>query len=163
MGPILVIAFIVVPLVELFVILQVGEVVGILNTLVVMVLLSVYGAALARKEGLEVYRRFRQAIAEGRVPSDEALDGVLVLVGAALLLTPGFVTDAVGFSLLIGFTRGLYKRAARAWVIGWLDRRVTVVRGSRGPDEADEHDEPLPLQKRDKGTHETSEERENYQ
>ena len=110
MIPVLLLLFIVVPLLELYVILQVGDAIGVLPTIGLLVLDSVLGAMLMRSEGRRAWTRFNLAISEGRVPAREAIDGVLVVFGGALLLTPGFVTDILGAVLLLPFTRPLVRR-----------------------------------------------------
>ncbi len=97
----LVLLFIVVPIAELYVIIKVGEAIGVLNTIALLILDSLIGAALWRSQGRAVWTRFNRALAEGRVPHREVLDGVLVIFGGALLLTPGFLTDLLGLVLLL--------------------------------------------------------------
>src|SRR3954447_1824101 len=102
--------FIVVPLVELYVIIQVGQAIGVWWTLGLLVADSVLGSMLMRSQGRIAWRRFQAAVAEGRVPAREVLDGVLVIFGGAFLLTPGFVTDVLGAILLVPPTRALVRR-----------------------------------------------------
>jgi UPF0716 protein FxsA len=110
MIPVLLLLFIVVPLLELYVILQVGDAIGVLPTIGLLIVDSVLGALLMRSEGRRAWTRFNLAISEGRVPAREAIDGVLVVFGGALLLTPGFVTDILGAVLLLPFTRPFVRR-----------------------------------------------------
>jgi UPF0716 protein FxsA len=110
MIPVLLLLFIVVPLLELYVILQVGDAIGVLPTIGLLIIDSVLGAMLMRSEGRRAWTRFNLAISEGRVPAREAIDGVLVVFGGALLLTPGFVTDILGAVLLLPFTRPFVRR-----------------------------------------------------
>jgi UPF0716 protein FxsA len=105
MLPLLLLLFIVVPIVELYVILQVGEAIGVVPT----VALLIAGSVLMRSQGRTAWRRFNAALAEGRVPHREVLDGALVIFGGALLLTPGFVTDLFGILLLLPPTRALVR------------------------------------------------------
>jgi UPF0716 protein FxsA len=126
--------FIAVPILELYVIIQVGDAIGILPTLALLVVDSVLGTILLRSQGRAAWRRFTTAAQEGRVPHREALDGALVIFGGALLLTPGFVTDVVGLLLLIPPTRAIARRlvaalVARRLVVGVMER--TVGRGPR--------------------------------
>jgi UPF0716 protein FxsA len=121
MPAILVILLVVVPVVELLIVLEVGGRLGVGWTVALLVAASVLGAYLLRVEGARTWRQFRQALEQGRWPGDEVAQGALVLVGGAFLLTPGFLTDAVGFLFLLPPTR---KVAAR-----WLRRFVTVVGG----------------------------------
>lgn len=116
MRPLLFILFIVMPLVELFVIIQVGQVVGPLWTVLALLVFSLLGAALVKREGLRAWTRVREVLAEGRLPAEEVVDGALVLLAGALLLTPGFLTDGFGFFLLIPPSRALVNRAIRSKV-----------------------------------------------
>src|SRR5919206_1806899 len=110
MPLVLVLLFVVVPIVELFVIIQVGEAIGVLPTIALLVADSVLGSMLMRSQGRAAWRRFNAAVAEGRVPHREVLDGVLVIFGGALLLTPGFITDVFGVLFLLPPTRALARR-----------------------------------------------------
>src|SRR6185295_6478781 len=105
----LVLLFVVVPIIELFVIIQVGEVIGVLPTIALLVADSILGAMLMRSQGRIAWGRFNAALAEGRIPHREVLDGALVIFGGALLLTPGFVTDVLGIILLLPPTRALVR------------------------------------------------------
>jgi UPF0716 protein FxsA len=114
--------FILVPLAELYVILKVGDAIGAVPTIALLALDSVLGSMLLRAQGRAVWRRFNEALAAGRMPHREVVDGVLVIFGGAFLITPGFLTDIVGLVLLVPPTRGLVRRAlARR-----LGRRVAV-------------------------------------
>ena len=110
MPLLLLLLFIVVPLVELYVIITVGGAIGVLPTIALLLADSVLGAALMRSQGRAAWRRFNQAIAERRLPAREALDGILVIFGGALLLTPGFVTDVFGIIFLLPPTRAVVRR-----------------------------------------------------
>src|SRR3712207_3598417 len=101
MLPALLLLFIVVPIVELAVILQVGSLIGLWWTIALLVADSILGSVLMRSQGRAAWRRFNDALAAGRPPAREVVDGVLVIFGGALLLTPGFVTDILGLLLLI--------------------------------------------------------------
>lgn len=106
----LLIAFIVVPLIELYLLLQLAQVTSALTTFAVVIITGVIGSILARREGVLAWTRFREVLAEGRMPSKEIQDGLMVVFAAALLLTPGLLTDGVGFLLLTPFGRGLVRR-----------------------------------------------------
>jgi UPF0716 protein FxsA len=123
----LVVAFVVVPLLELYVIIQIGQVIGAWPTILLLLADSVLGSLLLRAQGRTVWRRFNAAVREGRVPHREILDGVLIIFGGALLLTPGFLTDVVGLLLLIPATRA----AVRGGLARLLSRRVLL--GVAGP------------------------------
>lgn len=97
--------FVAVPLLEIMVIVQVGAVIGGWATFGLLVADSLVGAWLLRVEGRRAWAQFRRALAEARWPGDEVAQGALIIVGGTLLVTPGFITDVVGFLLLIGGTR----------------------------------------------------------
>jgi UPF0716 protein FxsA len=118
----LVLLFIVVPIVEIYVIIQVGQAIGALWTVALLVADSILGSMLMRSQGRSAWRRFNEAVAAGRVPAREVLDGVLVIFGGALLLTPGFVTDVFGLSLLLPPTRA----AIRGLLVRRFAGRVIV-------------------------------------
>ena len=120
MLPLLVVVFIVVPIVELAVIIRVGQALGVLPTLALLVLVSVFGAWLAKREGIGVWRRFQRQVQAGVVPSREIADGVMILFAAALLLTPGFVTDVLALLLLLPPVRA----TIRAGTMVRLTRRM---------------------------------------
>ncbi len=105
----LLLAFIVVPIVEIYVLAQVADSIGWLNGLALILLISFAGAYLVRKQGFEILRRLQAQIAQGNMPNNELVDGGLVLFAGALLLTPGFVTDAIGFFCLFPPTRALIR------------------------------------------------------
>lgn len=106
--------FVLVPIVELMLLIQLGQIVGLGPTLLLVVATGLGGAMLARAEGLRVFFQFQQELAAGRIPGQALLDGLSVLVGGAFLLTPGVLTDLVGFSLLLPFTRRWIQRRMRA-------------------------------------------------
>lgn len=132
----LLLLFILVPFIELVVLLQVHHVIaerwgngaGLLITLGTIVLTGILGAALARQQGLGVLQQVQNEMRQGRVPQQALADGILVLIGAALLLTPGFLTDFMGFSLLIPLSRAFYRQR----VVNWLKHRVIVQRAGGG-------------------------------
>jgi len=110
--------FLVVPIVELAVIIQVGQAAGVWNTIGLLVLMSLVGGWLMKREGLGVLRRVQRSVEQGRVPGTELVDGLLILVGGALMLTPGFLTDVLGLSLLLPPVRAVVRRVAA--------RRLTI-------------------------------------
>jgi UPF0716 protein FxsA len=122
MLPLLLVLFIIVPLVELYVIIQVGQAIGAAPTIALLLLDSIAGSLLLRSQGRGAWRRFNQAIATGRVPAREVADGAMIIFGGALLLTPGFVTDVFGALFLLPPTRAILRR-----VLGRAaSRRFTV-------------------------------------
>ena len=111
----LVVLFIVVPIVELYVIIQVGQWIGVWPTLALLLADALLGSLLLRHQGRGAWRRFNQAIAERRFPGREVADGLMIAVGGTLLLTPGFITDVFGFLLLIPPTRAIARRLLRSF------------------------------------------------
>jgi UPF0716 protein FxsA len=111
---VLILLFLVVPVLEIWLIIQVGQVIGALPTVVLLVVESLLGAWLVKREGRRTWRALRASFGQARVPGRELLDGALVLVGGTLLLTPGFLTDVVGFFLVLPVTRPVARRALTA-------------------------------------------------
>ena len=133
MAVLLVLAFLGMPLLEIYVIIQVGQQIGALPTVVLLLLESAFGAWIVRREGRRAWRALRAAFGTGRLPGGELADAALVLVGGTLLLTPGFVTDALGFLMILPLTRPLARRALAVLVARGASR-VTVRRFGVGPD-----------------------------
>lgn len=106
----LLVLFIAVPLVELYLLILVGQVIGALWTVLIVVLTGILGGFLAKREGLAVLRRVREKLDAGELPGDELLDGAIILVSGALLITPGMVTDFLGLLGLLPLTRKWFKR-----------------------------------------------------
>jgi len=97
--------FLVVPFVEIYLLLQIGGIVGVLPTVLLVVFTAVLGAWLLRQQGFATWQRFQTSLSQGAIPAYEMIEGPILLVGGALLLTPGFFTDAIGFACLIPQTR----------------------------------------------------------
>ena len=111
MFALLVVVFLVVPFVELFVIIQVGQALGAGWTIAILILISVLGAWMVKREGVGVLRRARARMRAGELPGNELTDGVFILFAGALLLTPGFLTDVLGILLLVPPVRARLRRA----------------------------------------------------
>jgi UPF0716 protein FxsA len=126
--PILILLFIVVPIAELYVIIKVGGAIGVLPTLAILVADALLGSLLLRQQGRSAWLRFNAALDERRFPGREVADGVMIVVGGTLLLTPGFITDVAGLLLLIPPTRALIRGA----MFRLLRRRFRVVEGPAG-------------------------------
>jgi UPF0716 protein FxsA len=125
----LVLLFILVPIAELAVIIQVGEAIGVWWTIALLIADSILGSVLMRSQGRAAWRRFNDTTRAGRVPAREVLDGALVIFGGALLLTPGFITDVLGLILLLPPTRAvvrtvLARRLAHRLVVSMTGPRV---------------------------------------
>lgn len=115
---VLFVLFVVVPLVEIYVLIQVGQVIGAWWTVLLLVADSIFGTWLIRREGGRAWAALRTALQSGRMPARELADGALILIGGTLMLSPGFVTDAFGILLILPFTRPAFR--------GLLTRVVTT-------------------------------------
>lgn len=124
----LVILFIVVPIAELYVIIKVGEAIGIWPTLALLFADAILGSMLLRHQGRGAWRRFNEALAQGRFPGREVVDGLLIVIGGTLLLAPGFITDIFGLILLIPPTRAIVRAVLKRFPIG----RIAVIGGAAG-------------------------------
>jgi UPF0716 protein FxsA len=122
MPLLLIVLFIAVPIAELAVIIQVGQAVGVWWTIAILIADSILGSLLMRSQGRAVWRRFNDALRIGRAPAREVADGVLVIFGGALLLTPGFLTDVLGLLFLLPPTRAVIRRLFLRQAM----RRITV-------------------------------------
>lgn len=124
LGWLLVALFVVVPLVEIYVIIQVGQAIGPWWTILLLVIDSILGSWLIRHEGSRAWRALREALDRGRMPARELADGALILIGGTLMLAPGFVTDAFGILMILPMTRPVFRRlltsvvASRLVVVG---------------------------------------------
>lgn len=142
MGPLIFLVLLAMPVIELAVIVRVADQVGVVETLALLVAISVAGAWLLKQQGMATWKSLQASMASGRVPTKEATDGALILFGGALLLTPGFVTDLFGLVLLLPPTRALVKSSFRKLFGAWALRRAgragviydaTVTQVRRGP------------------------------
>jgi UPF0716 protein FxsA len=124
----LVTAFVVVPLVEIYVLIQVGQVIGVWWTILLLIADSIYGGWLIRHEGGRAWQALTNALNSGQMPAKELADAALILVGGTLMLSPGFVTDAMGIVLILPFTRPVARRVltrvvSKRLVAGFVDVR----------------------------------------
>ena len=130
MPLLLIVLFIVVPIAELYVIIKVGELIGVWPTLFLLLADALLGSWLLRHQGRGAWRRFNEALAARRFPGREVVDGALIIVGGTLLLTPGFITDVFGAVLLIPPTREIVRRLLKRFTLG---RFAVVSVGGPGP------------------------------
>jgi UPF0716 protein FxsA len=132
MPLLLILLFIVVPVAELYVIIKVGELIGVWPTLALLLADALLGSWLLKHQGRNAWRRFNEALAARRFPGREVVDGALIIVGGTLLLTPGFLTDIVGVFLLLPPTRAIARRVMKRFTIGRF-AVVAMPGGVRGP------------------------------
>ena len=116
----LLILFTLIPILELYVLIEAGRQIGVGATIGLIFLTGIAGALLARSQGFQFLNRMQQDLNDGRLPTAEILDGALILAGGLLLLTPGFCTDLLGFTLLSPATRTFYK----GWMRRWLEKKL---------------------------------------
>jgi UPF0716 protein FxsA len=119
--------FVALPIVEIYVIIQVGQAIGALPTIVLLIVESLLGAWLVKREGRRAWRALTSTLTSGQLPGRELADAALVLVGGTLLLTPGFVSDVFGFFFVLPFTRPIARR-----VLLWVAGRRLASRARRG-------------------------------
>jgi UPF0716 protein FxsA len=127
MVGVLVLLFLVVPLAELYFIIQVGQAFGALNTIALLIIISAAGAWLVKREGISVWKRFQRQIESGAVPGKEIADGVMILFAGALLMTPGFLTDILALALLLPPVRA----AIRSVLMKQAAKRAGIIRVHR--------------------------------
>ena len=118
----LLILFTVVPLIELALLIKLGNLIGLWPTIFIVIATGVLGAALARNQGTRTVGAIRAELAQGRAPTESLINGLLILVGGVVLLTPGLLTDLLGFSLLIPFTRNWFKKELRGRLRKYAER-----------------------------------------
>jgi len=111
-------AFTIIPIIEIYLLIEIGSMFGSLTAVTLVILTGFLGAFLARRQGLQTVNRIQESLREGRMPSSELLDALLIIIAGLVLLTPGFLTDSAGFLLLIPATRNSIKY--------WLSRQIEL-------------------------------------
>ncbi len=112
--------FTLVPILELYVLIEAGQQIGVGPTIAMIFITGIAGAYLARTQGFNLINKIQTDLNEGRIPAGEMMDGAMILSGGLLLLTPGFCTDLIGFCLLTPATRGIFK----SWLQIWLEKKI---------------------------------------
>ena len=108
--------FAVIPVIELALLIKIGSVIGTLNTIIIVILTAVVGAYMVKLEGMTVMYRIRENMQQGIFPTEELINGMMILMAGALLLTPGFFTDVIGFLMVFPVSRGVIKRIAGRYI-----------------------------------------------
>lgn len=108
--------FAVIPVIELALLIKIGSVIGTLNTIIIVILTAVVGAYMVKLEGMTVIYRIRENMQQGIFPTEELINGMMILMAGALLLTPGFFTDVIGFLMVFPVSRSVIKRIARRYI-----------------------------------------------
>lgn len=127
----LIFIFVTLPLIDLLFLLWIADFLGIVKTIILVLLTGLIGASLAKREGLMTYKRFKRKIREKRSPSEELINGALVLLGAAFLLTPGLITDSFGFLLLFPFSRNKFKKFIKKRFNQKIETKQVIVSNSK--------------------------------
>ena len=120
-------AFTIIPIIEIYLLIEIGSMFGALTAVTLVILTGFLGAFLARMQGLQTLYRIQDSLREGRMPSGELLDALLIVIAGLVLLTPGFLTDSAGFLLLIPTTRNSIKY--------WLQRKIELRYKSNRPED----------------------------
>ena len=120
-------AFTIIPIIEIYLLIEIGSIFGALTAVILVILTGFLGAFLARMQGLQTFFRIQESLREGRMPSGDLLDALLIVIAGLVLLTPGFLTDSVGFLLLIPATRNSIKY--------WLRRQIELRYVSNRPED----------------------------
>ena len=121
------IAFTIIPIIEIYLLIEIGSFFGVLTAITLVILTGFLGAFMARMQGLQTLFRIQESLREGRMPSGELLDALLIVIAGLVLLTPGFLTDSAGFLLLIPTTRNS--------IISWLQRQIELKYMSTRPED----------------------------
>ena len=120
--------FITIPICEIFIFLEAGNLIGLWPTLLTVVFTGIAGAYLARTQGFELLSRIQKTMERGELPASELTDGLFILAGGLLLLTPGFLTDLVGFLFLAPFSRNPLKSLLNQWIKKRIENGEIVIR-----------------------------------
>ena len=123
----LLLAFTIIPIIEIYLLIEIGSIFGVLTAITLVILTGSLGAFMARMQGLQTLFRIQESLREGRMPSGELLDALLIVIAGLVLLTPGFLTDSAGFLLLIPATRNSIKY--------WLRRQIELRYMSNRPED----------------------------
>jgi UPF0716 protein FxsA len=113
-------AFTLIPIIEIYLLIEVGGVIGALNTVALVIATGFAGAFLARLQGMQTMMRVRSSLQQGIMPAEQLLDALIIFVAGIVLLTPGFITDAAGLLLLIPQTRNYFKRFLKQKFHQWI-------------------------------------------
>lgn len=122
------ILFITVPIIEVFVLLDAAELIGLWPTILLVIATGAAGAYLAKSQGLDLLQRIQAATEKREIPAQEIIDGIFILAGGVVLLTPGFITDLIGFVFLVPWSRAPLKRYLVAWFKNRVDRGEFQIR-----------------------------------
>ena len=122
----LLLLFIAVPLIEVLILIQLGSLFGFWPTIFLVIGTGIVGAYLAKLHGLSIWNQIQEDLNAGRMPADKLVDGLLILIGGIVLLTPGLLTDILGILLLIPYTRNFFKRFAKSKFKVMSENRTTV-------------------------------------
>ena len=127
----LLLLFITIPMIELFILVKLGTIIGFWPTVGIVIVTGILGAALARLQGFLIFQQIQSELQSGQIPADKMVDGLLIFVGGLVLLTPGLLTDLAGFALLVPFTRNIFKKYLKSKFEGHIktkdETKYTVI------------------------------------
>ena len=138
----LILLFIALPLLEMAILIKLGEKLGFGHTIALVVVTGILGASLAKQQGFRVFRRIQQELNSGKIPASELIDGLLILIGGIVLLTPGLLTDLFGFALLIPWLRQRLKKWLQTKFTGVISNRTA---GRKPPPSQNQHDDVIDI------------------
>ena len=118
----LILLFTLVPMIELALLIKIGQYVGVIPTILLVAFTGIVGVSLARSQGYKVIRRIKLLLNQGRMPADDLIGGLLILIGGTMLLTPGLLTDITGFSLILPGSRNFYAKMVKNWFIKYMKK-----------------------------------------
>ncbi len=121
-------AFTIIPVVELYLLIEIGSVIGSLNTVLIIILSGISGAYLARMQGMNTMVKLQKSLQQGIMPKEEIIDGIIIFVAGIVLITPGFVTDITGLLLLFPATRNVFKRFIRSKIDSLISNKTINIR-----------------------------------
>ncbi len=137
----LILIFSIVPLIELALLIKIGEYLGVLPTIILVAGTGIIGISLARQYGFQLFKEVKKTLENGQIPADHLIEGLLILVGAVMLLTPGLLTDTAGFLLIIPVSRHMVARIAKNRIKQWIDRGKFHVSYGEYRDQSRSHDQ----------------------
>lgn len=125
----LILLMILIPAADIALLLLSGKIIGVLPTIAFIILTGVIGAYLAKREGMQTLRKAQEQLSRGQIPGEAVLDGICIMAGGVLLITPGFITDIIGFLMLFPYTRKLFKWMMKKGFKRWINRgRIKIIK-----------------------------------
>ena len=118
--------FIATPILELAILIELGKRIGTLQTIGIIIITGIVGASLAKSQGLRIFRNIKQSVSVGELPHNHLVEGLLILIGGALLITPGIITDLAGFTLVLPWTRKLVRERVKKYLLAKTSHHIQM-------------------------------------